>query len=95
MGDTVQKPGGDSAVVRVHGKNKGIAMTVDSSAHYCLANHTVGGKQVVCEASRVFSSKRHETVFETMLPFSRGYPDMSVSLPVDRQRFSPLPEICS
>ncbi len=52
MGDTVQKPGGDSAVVRIHGKNKGVAMTIDSSAHYCLANPTVGGKQVVCEAWR-------------------------------------------
>ena len=52
MGDTVQKPGGDSAVVRIHGKNKGVAITVDSSAHYCLANPMVGGKQVVCEAWR-------------------------------------------
>ncbi len=52
MGDTVQKPGGDSAVVRVHGKKKGIAVTIDSSAHYCLANPLTGGKQVVCEAWR-------------------------------------------
>jgi len=52
MGDTVQKPGGDSAVVRIHGKNKGVAITVDSSANYCFANPTVGGKQVVCEAWR-------------------------------------------
>ena len=52
MGDTDQKPGGDSAVIRVHGKNKGIAMTVDSSSHYCLANPIAGGKQVVCEAWR-------------------------------------------
>ena len=52
MGDTVQKPGGDSAVVRIHGKNKGVAITVDSSSHYCLANPMVGGKQVVCEAWR-------------------------------------------
>ena len=52
MGDTIQKPGGDSAVVRIHGKNKGVAVTVDSSAHYCLANPTNGGKQVVCEAWR-------------------------------------------
>ena len=52
MSDTVQKPGGDSAVVRVHGKKKGIAVTVDSSAHYCLANPIIGGKQVVCEAWR-------------------------------------------
>jgi len=52
MGDTIQKPGGDSAVVRIHGKNKGIAITVDSSTHYCLANPESGGKQVVCEAWR-------------------------------------------
>ena len=52
MGDTIQKPGGDSGVVRIHGKNKGVAVTVDSSAHYCLADPIVGGKQVVCEAWR-------------------------------------------
>jgi len=52
MGDTIQKPGGDSGVVRIHGKNKGIAITVDSSAHYCLASPINGGKQVVCEAWR-------------------------------------------
>ena len=52
MGDTVQRPGGDSAVVRIHGKNKGIAITIDSSAHYCKANPIEGGKQVVCEAWR-------------------------------------------
>jgi len=52
MGDTVQKPGGDSAVIRIHGKNKGVALTVDSSANYCLANPLDGGKQVVCETWR-------------------------------------------
>ena len=52
MGDTIQKPGGDAAVVRIHGTNKGVAITVDSSAHYCLANPVIGGKQVVCEAWR-------------------------------------------
>ena len=52
MGDTVQKPGGDSAVIRIHGKNKGVAITIDSSTHYCLANPIVGGKQVVCETWR-------------------------------------------
>jgi len=52
MGDTIEKPGGDSAVIRIHGKNKAIAVTVDSSAHYCLANPIVGGKQVVSEAWR-------------------------------------------
>jgi len=52
MGDSIQKPGGDSGVIRIHGKNKGVALTVDSSSHYCLANSISGGKQVVCEAWR-------------------------------------------
>jgi len=52
MGDSIQKPGGNSGVVRIHGKNKGIALTVDSSSHYCLANPIIGGKQVVCESWR-------------------------------------------
>jgi len=52
MGDTIQKPGGDSGVVRIHGKNKAIAVTVDSSAHYCLADPACGGKQVVSESWR-------------------------------------------
>ena len=52
MGDTIQKPGGDAAVIRIHGRNKGVAVTVDSSANYCEANPVVGGKQVVCEAWR-------------------------------------------
>lgn len=52
MTDTIQKPGGDAAVIRVHGKNKGVAITVDSSAHYCLADSFTGSKQVVCETWR-------------------------------------------
>ena len=52
MGDTIQKPGGDSGVIRIHGKNKGVALTVDSSTDYCLAEPITGGKQVVCEAWR-------------------------------------------
>ena len=52
MGDTIQKPGGDSGVVKVHGTNKAIAATVDSSAVYCWAHPLTGGKQVVCESWR-------------------------------------------
>ena len=52
MGDTIQKPGGDSGVVRVHGTNKAVAATVDSSAVYCWAHPLSGGKQVVCESWR-------------------------------------------
>ncbi len=52
MGDTIQKPGGDSGVVRVHGTNKAIAASVDSSAIYCYAHPLTGGKQIVCESWR-------------------------------------------
>ena len=52
MGDTIQKPGGDSGVIRVHGSNKAIAASVDSSAVYCWAHPLTGGKQVVAESWR-------------------------------------------
>ncbi len=52
MGDTIQKPGGDSGVVRIHGTNKAVAASVDSSALYCHAHPLTGGKQVVCESWR-------------------------------------------
>ncbi len=52
MGDTIQKPGGDAGVVRVHGTKKAIAASVDSSAIYCFAHPLTGGKQVVCESWR-------------------------------------------
>ena len=52
MGDTIQKPGGDSGVVKVHGTNKAVAASVDSSAVYCWAHPLTGGKQVVAESWR-------------------------------------------
>ena len=52
MGDTIQKPGGDAGVVRVHGTNKAIAASVDSSAVYCWSHPLSGGKQIVCESWR-------------------------------------------
>jgi phosphoribosylformylglycinamidine synthase len=52
MGDTVQRPGGDAAVVRVHGTAKGIAMTTDVTPRYCAADPVVGGRQAVAEAWR-------------------------------------------
>ena len=52
MGDTIQKPGGDAGVIRIHGTNKAIAASVDSSASYCFAHPLTGGKQVVCESWR-------------------------------------------
>ncbi len=56
MGDTIQRPGGDAAVVRVHGSNKGLAMSVDCSPRYCLADPKAGGAQAVAEGFRNLSA---------------------------------------
>jgi len=52
MADTAQAPGGDAAVVRVHGKTKAIAMTTDVTPRYCKADAFEGAKQAVAEAWR-------------------------------------------
>jgi phosphoribosylformylglycinamidine synthase II len=49
MADTIQKSGSDAAIIRIHKKEKAIAVTVDSSANYCKAHPYTGGKQIVCE----------------------------------------------
>ena len=51
-GNTVQRPGGDAAVVRVHGSKKALAITTDVTPRYCYANPYEGGKQAVAEAYR-------------------------------------------
>ncbi|MCE2927568.1 MAG: phosphoribosylformylglycinamidine synthase subunit PurL [Rickettsiales bacterium] len=50
--DTVQRPGGDSAVVRVHGTNKALAISTDCTPRYCYADPVEGGKQAVAETWR-------------------------------------------
>ncbi len=50
--NTVQRPGGDAAVVRVHGTKKALAMTTDVTPRYCYADPYEGGKQAVAEAYR-------------------------------------------
>lgn len=52
MGDTVQRPGGDAAVVRVHGTSKGIAAACDVTPRYVLADPVMGTKQAVVETWR-------------------------------------------
>jgi phosphoribosylformylglycinamidine synthase len=52
MADTVQPPGGDAAVVRIHGSRRGLALTTDCTPRYCLADPAVGGRQAVAEAWR-------------------------------------------
>ncbi len=52
MADTVQPPGGDAAVVRIHGSGRGLAITTDATPRYCLADPVEGGRQAVAEAWR-------------------------------------------
>ncbi len=55
-GDTVQAPGGDAAVVRVHGADKALAITTDCTPRYCYADPYEGGKQAVAETYRNISA---------------------------------------
>ncbi len=50
--DTVQRPGGDAAVVRVHGTKKALAITTDCTPRYCFADPVEGGRQAVAETWR-------------------------------------------
>ena len=49
MCDTVQRSGSDATIIRIHNKDKAIAVSVDSSANYCKSHPISGGKQIVCE----------------------------------------------
>ena len=51
-GDTLQRPGGDAAVVRVHGTQKAIAACCDVTPRYVLADPAMGTKQAVAETWR-------------------------------------------
>ncbi|WP_419828120.1 phosphoribosylformylglycinamidine synthase subunit PurL [Sphingomonas sp.] len=55
-GDTVQRPGGDAAVVRVHGTRKGLAISTDCTPRYCYADPYEGGKQAIAECYRNLSA---------------------------------------
>ncbi|MFL5025764.1 MAG: phosphoribosylformylglycinamidine synthase subunit PurL [Microvirga sp.] len=52
LGNTVQNPGGDAAIVRVEDGPKGLALTTDVTPRYCEADPFEGGKQAVAEAWR-------------------------------------------
>ncbi len=49
MCDTIQRSGSDAAIIKIHNKDKAIAVSVDSSANYCKSYPLTGGKQIVCE----------------------------------------------
>lgn len=54
MADTVDssQSGGDAAIVRIHGKNKAVAITTDCTPRYVQADPYMGGKQCVAETWR-------------------------------------------
>src|SRR5262249_14456971 len=47
-----QRPGGDAAIVRVHGTSKGLAITCDVTPRYVAADPVMGTKQAVVESWR-------------------------------------------
>src|SRR5437870_5214527 len=52
LGNTLQRPGGDAAVVRINDGPKALALTTDVTPRYCEADPFEGGKQAVAEAWR-------------------------------------------
>jgi phosphoribosylformylglycinamidine synthase II len=54
--DTLQRSGGDAAVVRIHGTRKALAMSTDCTPRYCFADPYEGGKQAVAETYRNISA---------------------------------------
>jgi phosphoribosylformylglycinamidine synthase II len=56
LGNTVQRPGGDAAVIRINDGPKALALTADVTPRYCEADPFEGGKQAVAEAWRNLSA---------------------------------------
>ena len=54
--NTVVGPGGDAAVLRIKGTNKGIALSIDCNSRYCFLDPYRGGQIVVAEVCRNLSS---------------------------------------
>ncbi|HVH78830.1 MAG TPA: phosphoribosylformylglycinamidine synthase subunit PurL, partial [Stellaceae bacterium] len=52
MGNTVKRPGGDAAVVRVNNAGKALALSTDCTPRYCRADPELGGMQAVAESWR-------------------------------------------
>jgi phosphoribosylformylglycinamidine synthase subunit PurL len=52
MGNTVERPGGDAAVIRVASSGKALALATDCTPRYCRADPVCGGAQAVAESWR-------------------------------------------
>jgi phosphoribosylformylglycinamidine synthase len=56
MADTIAKPGGDCGLIRIHGSNRGLAVSTDCTPRYVEADPKTGGAQAVAEAYRNLSA---------------------------------------
>jgi len=56
MGHTVQRPGGDAAMVRIPGRKKALALSTDCTPRYVAADPKRGGAQAVAESWRNLTS---------------------------------------
>lgn len=56
MADTICGPGGDGAVIRVHGSTKALVLTTDCTPRYVESDPFEGGQQAVAEAYRNISA---------------------------------------
>jgi phosphoribosylformylglycinamidine synthase subunit PurL len=52
QGNTVKRPGGDAAVVRINDAGKALALATDATPRYCRADPVRGGAQAVAESWR-------------------------------------------
>src|SRR5713226_4037866 len=52
QGNTVKRPGGDAAIVRIAENGKALALKTDSTPRYCRADPVRGGMQAVAESWR-------------------------------------------
>src|SRR5437660_5981845 len=53
LGNTVQRPGGDAAVVRINDGPKALALTTDVTVRHCEADPFAAGNQVLAEARQI------------------------------------------
>lgn len=64
----------DAAIVRIHGSQKGLAMTVDCNSRYVYLNPYVGGMIAVSEAARnIVCSGAHPVAITNCLNFGNPY----------------------
>lgn len=76
--NTVTHPGSDSAVIRIKGTNKALAVKVDCNARYVYLDPRKGGQIAVAEAARnVVCSGGHPAAITNCLNFGNPYkPEM-------------------